>query len=151
MKLLQTFKNLLHNKINITINIVSDSVAPIMVGTLDELKNSALPMGMPRPRIIEDNRGKTERKSRKLRFVSDTKKEYGKTDERTNYYTEEYKGCRWSFISSSLSFNKDEAMKLHVLLLDNIVIEDVKYKTVLWEDMDPEHTKVWVDLLSGAK
>jgi hypothetical protein len=77
-----------------------------------------------------------------LRFVEELKvDELGK--ELRIWSTERFTGKRWEFISTTLSTNKQDAMALHLKIAENGETKERREKTVIWEGLDIEETKMW--------
>ena len=96
------------------------------------------------PRQLEvDSPIINRKKQSNLRFVEETATDcFGKNNS-TVFFTEEYKNGRWSYVSNSLSSTKEKAIELHLKLVDNTPVQNIKTKTIMWEGLDAEETKTW--------
>lgn len=101
---------------------------------------------VPRQVEVDSPTIKRNRKSN-LRFVEERKTDcFGVESSYSVYYTEEYVGGKWSCISDSIKCDREKAIELHLKLLDQVSLKDIKVKTVLWEGLGVEETKTWATL-----
>jgi len=88
-------------------------------------------------------------KKSNLRFTKEIRTDHD--SERTEYFTEVYKDGKWSKDYYSASHNKDEAMRLHMILLAGDKLSPTRHTTVLWEGLSEEETQMWVTLQSKGE
>lgn len=126
------WRELLRSKISITI------VTPAAVG----IGHSTTPT------VIEQDSPLIKRSNRSaFRFVEENKTDcFGKTV--LIYYTQQFIHGRWDTMIQSLSTKKDEAMQLHLKLVERGHLNSDIITTVLWEGLDEHETKTWVTLNS---
>jgi hypothetical protein len=129
-------KKLLASKISINITIVQTSDPGIL--------STTVPREVP-AKVLKIN---TVRKS-DFRFVSKVQKYHDR--DRISYYTERFKDGKWKEDHYSNSHIKEEAMQLHLLLLEKGTLAPTNSKTILWEGLSKEETKMWVALQADPR
>ena len=82
-----------------------------------------------------------------FRFVEEKKIDHDGS-ERMVYLTEECKNGNWVSVFQSICTTKEEAMNLHLKLIERGNLNPETSRTVLWEGLDHEEAKVWVELHS---
>lgn len=97
------------------------------------------------PRVIEHDAPYREVRRSNYRFIEHI---CGQDDGtyRTYYCTERKDTHGWSQVSGTWKADKDEAMKVHLIVLENGAVKPPDVKTVLWEGLSKEETKSWVEL-----
>ena len=66
---------------------------------------------------------------------------------RTYYYTETYVNKSWTQVDNTWFADKDEAMAAHLKFLKGASLaKEIKTTEVLWEGLDLEETKSWIEL-----
>lgn len=97
------------------------------------------------PRVVKVVPSLIKKTKSNYRFVEEQKIDHDGA-ERIVYSTEEYKNGCWSAITNSITLNKEEAIKLHLKVIERGNLDPVRTKTVLWEGLDAEETRVWASL-----
>ncbi len=129
-------KKLINSKISITINIVENK-------PVEEEKYWPSALVMPAPVVIETTEDKLPLTSGCYRFVNDyTKNISGKEEE--YWYTEIYENGHWRMVDDTLKFDKQQALDLHLKVIEGTTVQPIKRKTVLWENMPEDKVKTWV-------
>ncbi len=66
---------------------------------------------------------------------------------KTYYYTETYIDKNWKRVDNTWFADKDEAMAAHLKFLEGASLaKETKTTEVLWEGLDLEETKSWIEL-----
>lgn len=119
------------SKVSITANISYPASLGVKTSTEEKIVDRSL--------IVN-----TYRKS-DFRFVCDSKIEFN-GNKREFFYTERFNGSRWEWCDESGSSDKDEALNLHLLVLERGSLKSESTKTVFWEGLSKEETQAWVNL-----
>lgn len=127
--MLQELKRLLKSKISVT----------VVYPSTDGVKHSTTPT------VVESNNFINKVRRSDYRFVSETKTDF-KGQTKTYYMTEKYEKGRWSHVSETFSGDKNEAMQLHLLILEKGSLDPTCEKVVHWEGLSKEEATTWVAL-----
>ena len=104
------------------------------------------------PEVIEYSGGISLNRVRRsdFRFVCDAKTDYhgGKSE---GFYTEEFRGGSWHFLTDTYASSKEKGMALHLEVVQRGTLEPTKKKIVIWEGLDKEETKTWVAMQTKEK